>query len=177
MYLHTLLAFNPDPAALDPQVVAVLAGLLGLLTILVLVLNAITSWQRVFGRRQPIDVDLQGKADRGALEKLEVDLKGVASMRDLERHQEETRARARGLEEQISSLRHELRQECHALKTSAELREARNEDAFRDLHTQMTQNSACLSAVQKQSDMILASLTNLGAKVDRVVERRPLLPL
>lgn len=161
-----------DPAALTPQTVTVLGGLLGLLTILVLALNAVTSWQRVFGRKQPIEIDLQAKADRGALEKLEIDLKGFASSRELERHQEETRVRARGLEEQISGLRHELRDECQSLKSAAESREAKNEDSFRDLHTQMTQNSERLSAVQKQADMILASLTNLSAKVDRVVERR-----
>lgn len=161
-----------DAIALDPQTVTVLGGLLGLLTVLVLVLNAVTSWRRVFGRKQPFEIDLQAKADRGALEKLEIDLKGFASSRDLERHQEETRLRARGLEEQISALRHELRNECQSLKSAAESREVKNEDSFRDLHTQMTQNSARLSAVQKQSDMILASLTNLSAKVDRVVERR-----
>ena len=165
------LAFSPDPVALDPQVVTVLAGLLGLLTILVLVLNAVSSWQRVFGRKPPIEIDLQAKADRGALEKLEIDLKGFASSRDLERHQEETRVRARGLEEQISGLRHELRDECQALKAAAENREAKYEDALHDLHAQMTQNAARLSAVQKQADMILTSLTHLSAKVDRVVER------
>lgn len=164
-----LLSF--DPVALDPQAVTVLGGLLGLLTVLVLALNAVNSWQRVFGRKQPIEVDLQTKADRGALEKLEIDLKGFASSRDLERHQEETRVRARGLEEQISGLRHELRDECQSLKAAAESREVKNEDSFRDLHAQMMQNAARLSAVQKQADMILASLTSLGAKVDRVVER------
>lgn len=168
--MPALLGF--DAVALDPQMVSVFGGLLGLLTILVLVLNAVTSWQRVFGRTLPIEVDLQAKADRGALEKLEIDLKGFASSRDLERHQEETRVRARGLEEQISGLRHELRDECQSLKSAAQSREIKNEDSFRDLHTQMTQNAARLSAVQKQADMILASLTSLGAKVDRVVERR-----
>lgn len=164
--------FAASPVAFDPPTVTVLAGLLGLLTIAVLLLNAIISWQRVFGRKPPIEIDLQAKADRGALEKLEIDLKGFARSRDLERHQEETRVRARGLEEQISGLRHELRDECQEIKSAAEAREAKNEDAFRDLHAQMTHNAARLAAVQKQSDMILASLTNLGAKVDRVVERR-----
>jgi hypothetical protein len=165
------IASNPE---LTPELITVVAGLLGLLTILVLVLNAVSLWQRVFGRRPPIEVDLQAKADRGTVEKLEVDIKGFASTRDLERYQEETRVRARGLEEQISGLRHELRDECQSLKSGAELRDAENKDAFRDLHNHMSQNNGRMSAVQKQADMILASLTNLDAKVDRVVERRVL---
>ena len=36
----------------------------------------------------------------------------------------------------------------------------------------MNNNSQRMAAVQKQSDMILASLTNLDGKVDRVIERR-----
>lgn len=155
-----------------PEVSTVCVGLLGLLTVAVLILNAVSSWRRVFGRNPPIEIDLQSKANLHDVNRLEVDIKGFASTKDLEHYQEETRVRSRGLEEQISGLRHELRNECHALKTEADMRAAKNEDAFKDLNSQLRANASGMAGVQKQADMILAHLTNVSAKVDRIAERR-----
>lgn len=154
---------------LNPQVIYVFGGILGLLGIYVLILNAIAAHKKVFGRTPPFEVELNGKADSSHVDRLEVDIKGFATTKELERYQEETRVRSRGLEEQISGLRHELREECQGLKAAAENREESAAEQFEQIRKQLSETDRLLAKLDERSQNVAGTISNFDRKLDRLM--------
>lgn len=163
---------GPDLPGLSWVTIVWIAGLLGFVGLAILVLHLVQLVRSVFGRKPALDVTLGAKADRGDLDRLEVDIKGFVRTQDMDVMREEHRLRWVGLQAEISESRHAWREEFNAWQLAAKDRDEERSGRLSRLEERMVAAGQSLAAVAKQADLILASLHNLDAKVDRNNERR-----
>jgi hypothetical protein len=134
-------------------------SLIGFLAIILLVLNVVLASKKLLGRNPPLADVLSGMATLKHVDGLEgriIDLKN------------EQHARARGLEEQISALRHEMRNEYGALKMAADERREILDERLAELRAEIAgmreRTTAHHGSLERKVD-------TLDGKVDRLIER------
>ena len=178
-FIH-LLASTPanplDPPQISAPVVDVVLGVLGLLGAGILVLTFAKLWKDVMNKPAAIAVDIgthnkDDKSDPGT-KRFEVDLTGFVATKTFDEHREELRLRTLGLEKQISDSRHDWRNELQAILDAAKLRDEVAEDWRGEMSDDVKKTALKLAGVETQSNLILALVTNLDAKVDRNNESR-----
>jgi hypothetical protein len=139
---------------------------IGVLAIGVLVLTAIEKAKKIFGRTPPLGDVLAGMATLKHVEEAK------AGTDELKR---EFHLRSRGLEEQISGLRHELRGEYQASKSSLELSHAELTDHLAlvrsELHQQLKAAEIKLAAVDADNKSQGRKMESMDTKLDRLLER------
>lgn len=162
--VDTFLAQVPAPSA--ELLGKFMWGLLGALGVASLVLTVIVQYKKAFGARPPLSEVLAGLATTAHCEEVRKSVGDVKtkSEKDLEDLRAEAHLRARGLEEQISKVRHEKTSDYQALTSIGAEREHRLmeklDENFRELTKERSMSTARLH------DRVDASAKTLRDEID-----------
>lgn len=139
---------------------------LGVIAIVVLILNGVIAVQKVFGRTPPIAEVLAGLATLKHID---------ATNESIDDFKKEMHLRNRGMEEQISALRHEVKGEYHALKLAAEDRRESFDEHMGELRAEVSELRTEVAGMRERTGAQHASVERkvdtIESKLDRLIER------
>lgn len=130
-------------------------GLVSILAIVVLFLSAVVKFKQAFGRTPPINETLAGLATLKHIDACNT------SIQDL---QEEMHLRSRGIEEQVSGLRHETRTELQSIVSVSE-------DRRDDVNEKLATIGGELAKLNERTERHTRSFDAVFTKCDNLLAR------
>ena len=156
-----------DTPPFSASALYVAGGLIGLILVATMVLHFIDMWQKVVTRRGAARTD----EVTPPVQRYEVDLSGMVASKDFDQHKKEAETRARGLEEQISGIRHEWREKIQPLLTRIEDQDEAAQEWRLTIGRRVEDTAMKLAATEREMTIIARTQTNMDSKIDRLIER------